>query len=69
MQKLNRAALTLICLYPIEMINHNLSGHVLGGKMFFQPESVKNKHCKPLTSLAILADDEAKWHPRQFSRA
>jgi len=38
-------------------------------RMYVYNYRIYDKHRKPVTSLAILADDEAKWHPRQFSRA
>lgn len=38
-------------------------------RMYVYNYRIYDKHRKPVTSLAILADDDTKWHPRQFSRA
>ena len=38
-------------------------------RMYVYNYRIYDKHKKPVTSLAILADEETKWHPQKFSRA
>ena len=37
-------------------------------RMYVYNYRIYDKYRKPVTSLAILADKETKWHPRKFTR-
>ncbi len=38
-------------------------------RMYVYNYRIYDKHQKPVTSLAILADEETRWHPKKFTRA